>query len=184
MGLATRQNSKDENGMKVLGIDPGLRVSGYAVIESHGREMIVHDAGVLRIAVEQDMADRLAAIWNDLSEVIHEHRPDAMAVESLWAHYKHPRTAIQMGHARGVILAAAAVEGLSVYDYPPARIKKSLMGNGRANKAQMQAAVQRRLGLAAVPEPHDVADAMAIALCCLEERQRAAILAGNQESSR
>ena len=144
----------------------------------------VLDAGVLRAPVDAPMAERLAAIFNDVTEVLREHRVDFMAVESLWAHYKHPRTAIQMGHARGVILLAAAMEGVPVYDYPPARIKKSLIGHGRADKARMQAAVQQRLNLSALPEPHDVADAMAIALCALEERRRADRLAQRMESQR
>jgi crossover junction endodeoxyribonuclease RuvC len=89
-----------------------------------------------------------------------------VAVEELYAHYKHPRTAILMGHARGVILLSAARLGIEVRSYAATRIKRYLTGNGRATKAQMQRAIQTALGLGTLPEPPDVADAMAIAMCC------------------
>jgi crossover junction endodeoxyribonuclease RuvC len=97
-------------------------------------------------------------------EIIEQFKPQSMAVEQLFSHYKHPRTAILMAHARGVILLAAAQYKLSVTSYNPTRVKKSLTGSGRAGKLQVQWAIQRELGLVDLPEPSDVADAMAIGL--------------------
>ena len=93
-------------------------------------------------------------------------------MEGLYAHYKHPRTAILMGHARGVILQQSAAVGAKVRSFSATRIKKSLTGNGRAGKPQMQRAIQSMLGLPQIPEPPDVADAIAVALCCANEQNR------------
>jgi crossover junction endodeoxyribonuclease RuvC len=97
--------------------------------------------------------------------VIAQYRPEAMAVEQLYAHYDHPRTAILMGHARGVILLAAALEGIPIFSYASTQVKKIVTGNGRASKDQVQRSIQRELGLADMPDPPDVADALAVALC-------------------
>ncbi|MDP7204818.1 MAG: crossover junction endodeoxyribonuclease RuvC, partial [Pirellulaceae bacterium] len=104
-------------------------------------------------------------IHDGVSEVIRQHRPVAVAVEELYSHYRMPRTAILMGHARGVICLAAAQHEIPVYHYAATQIKKILTGNGRATKQQMQNAICREFGLATPPEPADVADALAIALC-------------------
>jgi len=111
------------------------------------------------------MAERLLSLYNGLVEVIEQYRPDVMAAEQLYAHYEHPRTAILMAHARGVIFLAAAQKGVPVTSYNATRIKKTVTGNGHASKEQVQRTVQRELGLAALPEPPDVADALAAALC-------------------
>jgi crossover junction endodeoxyribonuclease RuvC len=97
--------------------------------------------------------------------VLEQYGPGVMVVEELFAHYEHPRTAILMGHARGVLLLAGAQRGLPVFSYGAARIKKTITGHGRATKDQMQRTMQRELSLARLPEPHDVADALAAALC-------------------
>ena len=112
------------------------------------------------------LAERLLAVEQDITAIIHEHHPDVVAVEELYSHYTHPRTSILMGHARGVILLAAARAGIDVRSYAATRVKRHLTGNGRATKVQMQRAVQAALGLATLPEPNDVADALAIAMCC------------------
>jgi crossover junction endodeoxyribonuclease RuvC len=153
----------------VCGIDPGLGVTGYAVVRIRGQRLHVIDAGVCRFDGDLPLAERLAYIERDISSVLTEHHPDVLAVEELYSHYKHPRTAILMGHARGVILLAAAKLGIDVRNYTATRVKRYLTGNGRATKSQMQRAVQATLGLAALPEPADVADALAIALCCASE---------------
>lgn len=154
-------------GQRILGIDPGLQVTGYAVVEV-GVRPIVREAGVIRSAEGRsttDMAPRLLALYNGLVEVMNELKPDVVAAEQLYAHYEHPRTAILMGHARGVIFLAAAQKGLPVVSYNATRIKKTVTGNGHASKEQVQRTIQRELGLAALPEPNDVADALAAALC-------------------
>jgi len=135
---------------------------------------VVLDAGVCRGDPEAPLAERLVRLHQDVTTVIREHRPRIVAVEELYAHYAHPRTAILMGHARGVILLTAAQAGIDVRSYSATRIKRFLTGNGRAAKSQMQKAVQRELGLATLPEPPDLADALAIALCCAADlRHRA-----------
>ena len=157
--------------MIILGIDPGLQVCGYAVIEAKRLESTLIEAGVFRTDGKAELADRLCQIAEDIEQVLDAHQPNAVAVEQLYAHYKHPRTAILMGHARGVILQKAAEAGASVKSYAATRIKKSLTGNGRASKNQMQRAIQTVLALPDIPEPPDVADAIAIALCCATENQ-------------
>jgi crossover junction endodeoxyribonuclease RuvC len=155
--------------MKVLGIDPGLQVCGYAVIEVKRLDTKLIEAGVFRTDSKAELATRLCQIAEDIGQVLKSQTPDLVAVEQLYAHYKHPRTAILMGHARGVILQKAAEAGAEVKDFAATRIKKSLTGNGRATKNQMQRAIQTGLALPEMPEPADVADAIAIALCCASE---------------
>lgn len=156
----------------LCGIDPGLGTSGYAVIRAGGAGIAVVDAGVCRFDPKLPLAERLVAIYDDISAILNEHRPKVVAVEELYSHYNHPRTAIFMGHARGVILFAAARLGIEVRSYSATRIKRYLTGNGRATKAQMQRAIQMTLGLLTLPEPADVADALAIALCCAGDSKR------------
>lgn len=155
--------------MKILGIDPGLQVCGYAVVQARLLDTKLIEAGVFRTNGKAELAERLCQIAEDIGQVLETHQPDVVAVEQLYAHYKHPRTAILMGHARGVILQKATEAGAMVKDYAATRIKKSLTGNGRATKNQMQRAIQTVLALADPPEPPDVADAIAIALCCATE---------------
>lgn len=158
--------------MLILGIDPGLQVCGYAVIEKKLLDTRLVEAGVFRTDRKADLHERLNQIAADIRQVLAAHKPKEVAVEQLYAHYKHPRTAILMGHARGVILQQAAEAGAGVKSFSATRIKKSLTGNGHAAKGQMQRAIQTLLGLPELPEPADVADAIAIALCCANENGR------------
>ena len=154
--------------MRILGLDPGLQVTGYAVLEAADAGPVVRDAGVLRSAAGRtatDMATRIRALYDGLNDVLEEWKPDAMAVEQLYAHYDHPRTAILMAHARGAFFLAGAQRGIPVVSYAATKVKKLVTGSGRAGKEQIQRAVARELGLAKLPEPHDVADALAVALC-------------------
>jgi crossover junction endodeoxyribonuclease RuvC len=145
----------------VLGIDPGLDRTGYAVVETPTGRLL--DAGLVRSTVTATLSERLAEIDAGLQEVLAEHAPGLMIVEDLFAHYKHPRTAILMGHARGVILAAAARRGIEVLSVSATRIKKVLTGNGHASKTQVQNAVTATLGVTLPPDSADVADALAAA---------------------
>lgn len=158
--------------MKILGIDPGLQVCGYAVVEQKLLDARLVEAGVFRTDGRAQLEKRLNQIAADIGQILQTYRPQMVAVEQLYAHYKHPRTAILMGHARGVILQKAAESGAAVRSFSATRIKKSLTGNGRAGKSQMQRAVQTLLALPDAPEPPDVADAIAIALCCAAENKR------------
>jgi crossover junction endodeoxyribonuclease RuvC len=152
--------------MRILGIDPGLQITGYGVIEGAPPRPRLVDGGVIRLKARASIADRLVELETELDELLGEHRPDVCAIEQLYSHYKHPRTAILMGHARGVIMLAAARRGVRVEEYAANRIKQSLVGFGHASKVQMQRAVQSMWNLKAPPEPPDVADALAVALCC------------------
>ncbi|WP_226997534.1 crossover junction endodeoxyribonuclease RuvC [Sedimentisphaera salicampi] len=155
----------------MLGIDPGLRICGYAAVQGGILNTNLIEAGAIRIKTDQPLEKRLAQISEDISNLIESIVPDVLAVEKLYAHYKHPRTSILMGHARGVILLEAGKRDIRVLEYAATRIKKSLTGNGRATKDQMQKALQSVLGLAEPPKPADVADASAIALCCAGEME-------------
>jgi crossover junction endodeoxyribonuclease RuvC len=151
----------------VLGIDPGLGVTGYAVVEPARGGPYVVEAGVLRPrgAEAKSMDGRLRLIHGGVLEILDAFPPTALALEQVHSHPKHPRTSILMAHARGVIVLAAALRGVPVFGYAASRIKKTLTGTGRAPKEQMQHAIRVELGLDALPEPHDVADACAVALC-------------------
>ena len=152
--------------MKILGIDPGLQVCGYAVIEADRNQLKLLEAGVCRTNAKLSIEKRLVQIAQDINSLLEKFRPVCVAVEDLYSHYAHPKTAILMGHARGVILAQACKDGTDVKSFAATRIKKSLTGNGRASKMQMQRSIKSLLGLAKMPEPADVADAIAVAMCC------------------
>jgi crossover junction endodeoxyribonuclease RuvC len=152
--------------MRILGIDPGLNTTGYGVVEwTAERRLRLCEAGIIRGKTRHSLTARVGEIHMGVAEAIETLRPDAMALEQLYSHYQRPRTAILMGHARGVICLAAAQAGIPVEHYAATQVKKILTGNGRAPKRQMQLAVQRELSLVAPPEPPDVADALALALC-------------------
>lgn len=151
--------------MRILGIDPGLNITGYGILDSEGDSVTIAEAGVVRTDSRAALADRLRQIAHEMQEIIAQFKPEAVAVEELYSHYGHPKTAIIMGHARGVIFLKAAEAGLPVFPYASTRIKKSLTGNGRASKRQMQRMIASTLGLTQIPEPPDVADALAVALC-------------------
>jgi len=153
------------SGTRVLGIDPGTRIAGYAIVDFTARgDACIVDAGVLRLSATATLAARLAQLYEDVGALIAEHAPSHMALEAVFVHPEHGRTAVQMAHGRGVVLLAAELRGLPVAELPPAEVKKALTGNGRATKAQMQRAVMAQCGLAEMPEPADVADAIGIAL--------------------
>lgn len=153
---------------RILGLDPGLQTTGYGVLEIGQAGPRVAEAGVITSAPGRDPADmarRLQVLYDGLVEVLDQWQPEAIAVEQLFSHYDHPRTAVLMAHARGCFFLAGAQRQIPVISYAPTRVKKAVTGSGRASKEQMQYAVTRELGLAKPPEPHDVADALGIALC-------------------
>ncbi len=150
---------------RILGVDPGLNTTGYGVIEFEHRDVRLIEAGIIRSRAKGTLPSRLKELHEGLCEVIQSYSPTFMAMEQLFSHYDRPRTAILMGHARGVLCLAAGLAEIDVVHFEPTRVKKVLTGNGRAPKGQMQLAVQRELCLPTLPEPADVADALAIALC-------------------
>jgi len=151
--------------MRVLGIDPGLQVTGYGLLQAQGARVQVAEAGVVRTDEGQSLAERVRKIHDAVRDIVGDLAPDVIAVEELYSHYRHPVTAILMGHARGVMFLAAAEAGVPVVSYGATRIKKALTGQGRASKEQVQRMVQSTLRLRQLPQPADVADALAVALC-------------------
>jgi crossover junction endodeoxyribonuclease RuvC len=169
--------------VRVLGVDPGLRLTGYGCVQGAaglaglglvGVDGALVEAGVFRLGGTKGatVSERLLELDQDITELLFRLKPDVVAVESLFAHYKHPATAISMGHARGIILLAVRKAGLPLVELKPNEVKKFLTGHGHASKEQMQASVQLRLNLAALPDPPDVADAIAIALCAASRSAR------------
>jgi len=152
--------------MRILGIDPGLQVCGYACLEMDADNEKLIEAGVIRIEKGPAIEIKLNQIAEDTRSLLENFKPDVVAVEELYSHYAHPKTAILMGHARGVILQRCAQAAIEVRSFSATRIKKSITGNGRASKEQIQRTIQTILSLPQIPEPNDVADAIAAALCC------------------
>ncbi len=151
--------------MRIFGVDPGLHICGYACLDFAGATERIVEAGIVRTQRSLPLERRLHQIAVDIESLLDKFKPEIVAVEALYSHYAHPRTAILMGHARGVILQKCAAAGVEVKSYSATRIKKSLTGNGHASKEQMQRTIQTVLALPERPEPPDVADAMAAALC-------------------
>ncbi len=157
--------------LRIVGFDPGLNVTGYGVIEIDSGQTRLVEAGTVRSRAESIEA-RLLTIYRGVTEILSTFRPGSLAIEQLFVHTRFPKTAILMGHARGIICLAAAEAELEVHHYLPNRVKSMLTGSGHAGKEQMQLAVQRELQLRAKPEPADAADALAIALADYHLRLR------------
>lgn len=153
--------------MIVLGIDPGTAVTGYGVVRGDGRGLpALIECGVIRTKAREPLPDRLLEIHEGIRELIARHAPDVVAVEDVFF-ARNVRTTVVLGHARGVILLAARQAGLPVHEFPPAEIKKAVVGTGSATKEQVQFMIARILRLKAVPTPSDAADGVAAALTCL-----------------
>jgi crossover junction endodeoxyribonuclease RuvC len=151
----------------VLGIDPGTNVTGYGVVEpANGRPGRLLECGVIRTNPQDTLGHRLDTVFEGVSELITRHEPTAMAIETVF-YAKNVKTTVTLGHARGVILLAAARAGLEVAEFSPATVKKNVVGTGSAAKAQVGFMVQRLLSLQEIPEPDDAADGVAIALTYL-----------------
>lgn len=156
----------------VLGIDPGLQRTGYALLQQGPTGPVLLEGGVIRSERTGSLADRVLEIGQGVAELLTEFAPQSVAIEQVFSQPKHPKTAVLMAHARGAILYAVAASGRPLLHYTPRQVKKLLTGSGAASKDQVQQAVQRELGLARLLEPNDVADACAIALCHFYSYQR------------
>jgi crossover junction endodeoxyribonuclease RuvC len=150
--------------VRVLGVDPGLRTTGYGVIELRNGAFRLIEGGVLRPEPALSLDRRLTQLHDAMLEVVHATQPECMVVEELWSAPKHPPTAVLMGHARGVLALAAGRAQIRFEELPHATVKRALTGHGGASKAQVKAMVVVRLGLSVVPEPDDVSDALALAI--------------------
>jgi len=162
--------------VKILGIDPGLRVCGYACLDTDQTDMKLIEAGVFRTVTNSRIEVKLNQIAQDMETLLKRLKPGVVAVEELYSHYAHPKTAILMGHARGVVLQKCAEAQVQIKHFSATRIKKSATGNGRASKEQMQRSIQTIFSLPQLPEPNDVADAIAAALCCENSMNSSAML--------
>jgi crossover junction endodeoxyribonuclease RuvC len=153
--------------VRVIGIDPGLNITGYGIVECRSQGVTLLEAGVIRLPRSQgeNLPARLESLFQELRQVMDEFRPKLMCLEEIYSHTAYPRTSILMGHARGVICLAARMARIPVVHFSAKRIKQSVTGNGNASKLQVQRAVQHFFSLARVPYPPDVADALAAALC-------------------
>lgn len=149
--------------MRILGIDPGTGILGFGVIESSKGKVQLVDAGVIRTPVKEDDAVRLQTIYEELTEIIADTKPEVMSVEKLFF-AQNVTTAMTVAQARGVVLLCGKQAGLEIFEYTPLQIKQALTGYGRADKKQMQEMVRITLGLKEAPKPDDCADAIAAAL--------------------
>jgi crossover junction endodeoxyribonuclease RuvC len=152
--------------MTIFGIDPGSDRTGYGCIESQGSRHRLITCGALSAPAGATFPEKLLVIHTGLSTLLERCRPDCVAIEDIF-YARNVRSALKLGHARGVALLAACTAGLPVIEYAPAEIKRAVVGYGRAEKHQVQQMVKLLLGLDAVPSPHDAADALAVAICHL-----------------
>ena len=152
--------------MRVFGIDPGSDRTGYGCIDSDGRRHRLVQCGAVRAGAGITFAEQLSIIYRELSALITEHRPECVVIESIF-YAANARSALKLGHARGVAMLAAIEAGVLVVEYSPAEIKRAVVGYGRAEKQQVGQMVKLLLGLDKVPSPHDAADALAVAICHL-----------------
>jgi crossover junction endodeoxyribonuclease RuvC len=150
--------------MKIFGIDPGSERTGYGCVDTDGSRHRLVVCGSITAPSAGTFADRLMFIHAGLTALLAEHRPDCVVVESIF-YAKNVRSALKLGHARGIALLAASQAGLAIVEYAPAEIKRAVVGFGRAEKRQVGEMVKLLLGLATVPSPHDAADALAAAIC-------------------
>ena len=150
--------------MRIFGIDPGSERTGYGCVETDGSRHAIVVCGAITTPALASFPDKLLAIHSRLASLLEECRPDAVAIENLF-HAANVRSALKLGHARGVAMLAAIEAGLPVFEYAPAEVKRAVVGYGRADKPQVQHMVKLLLGLASAPTPHDAADALAVAIC-------------------
>lgn len=150
--------------MRILGLDPALRVTGYGVIAKSRGAVSLVEAGVLTPRTDAALEARLSELYAAIVELIEATKPDVVVIEELYSTYKNPMTAILMGHARGVMCLASAQAGLEVKTLGHSHVKRALVGSGGARKEQVNAMVTHLLKLRAAPKPNDVSDALALAL--------------------
>ncbi|AGL01237.1 crossover junction endodeoxyribonuclease RuvC [Desulfoscipio gibsoniae] len=160
--------------MRVLGVDPGIAITGYGIVDFAGGKFRPVTYGCIRSAADMSPHLRLNKLYNELKDLIVKYHPQCLAVEELFFN-RNVRTAMSVGQARGVIILAAARAGLAVYEYTPLQVKQAVVGRGRADKQQVQYMIKMILNLPAVPRPDDVADALAVAVCHVNKNSGLAI---------
>lgn len=163
--------------MLVLGIDPGTARTGYGLVREDEAGLVLVACGVIATPPDQPLPERLQTIYRDLSDIVRAHQPEAAAVEELFFS-RNARTALSVGHARGVVLLALANAGMPVHEYKPLQVKQAITGYGSADKKQVQEMVRMLLRLDRVPQPDDAADAVAVAVCHIHSAVMLALMAG------
>ena len=151
--------------MRVLGIDPGLNITGYGLVETGAEGQKLIEAGEIKSKASLPLEQRLFELYNGLEAVTKDLLPDVLAVEELYSHYKHPKTAVIMGHARGVLFLVAGKADIPVFSYSATRVKKSLTGRGHASKEQVAKMISSILKSGEIDGHPDITDAVAVALC-------------------
>lgn len=164
--------------MIIIGIDPGFAITGYGVVKYEGNKFSILDNGAITTVASMKLSQRLLVLYNDLEKLIEKYKPDAIAIEELFFN-KNVKTALTVGHGRGVAVLAAAKSGVEIFEYTPLQVKQSVVGYGRAEKTQVQQMVKAILNLSAIPKPDDVADALAVAICHGNSHRMGAILGNN-----
>ena len=150
--------------MRIFGIDPGSDRTGYGCVETDGSRHRIITSGAIKTAASASFPEKLLQIHTELATLLGECRPDGVAIENLF-YSNNARSALKLGHARGVAMLAAVLAGLPVAEYTPAEVKRAVVGYGRAEKHQVQQMVKLILGLDVAPTPHDASDALAVAIC-------------------
>lgn len=166
--------------MKILGIDPGTVVTGYGAINSDGDTIALVEFGAINVPEQADIGQRLSHLYTNLLKIIDHNRPDAIAVEQPFV-ARNVKSAMAIGRAQAVALLAAASSHIPAYEYTPARVKQMVAGYGAGGKEQVQEMVRLQLGLAEVPQPADAADALAVAICHVQETHLADLVSGQKE---
>jgi len=169
--------------VRIFGIDPGSERTGFGCIESSGGRHRLIACGALTAPLRAPFPEKLTVIHAGLAALLARHRPDCVAVENIF-HARNVRSALKLGHARGVAILAAAEAGIAVVEYAPAEIKRAVVGYGRADKPQVQQMIKLLLGLDAPPSPHDAADALAVAICHLHSAPGPAVRQALDEKPR
>jgi crossover junction endodeoxyribonuclease RuvC len=167
--------------VRVFGIDPGSERTGYGCVDSDGRRHRLVRCGAVHGGAGATFPDQLLIIYRELKALITEHEPECVAIENIF-HAVNARSALKLGHARGVAMLAAIEAGVTVVEYTPAEIKRAVVGYGRAEKPQVGQMVKLLLGLDAIPKPHDAADALAVAICHLHSSGSIQVVKGTVRS--
>jgi len=165
--------------MKILGIDPGTVTMGYGIIESHQDQIALVECGAISGQARSPIGERLSYMYDRLMEIIGRHQPDAVAIEQPFM-AKNVQSALAVGRAQAVAMLAAAKSGTPAHQYTPTQVKQRVADYGASTKEQVQEMVRLQLGLPQAPQPADAADALAVALCHLQEMHLASLLAGQQ----
>ena len=166
--------------MRILGIDPGTVIMGYGVIIGDDDSIALVDYGTLKSPLRSPIGERLSYLYHKLMEIIARSKPDVVAVEQPFVMSRNVKSALAIGRAQAIALLAAANSGLPAYEYTPTQVKLVVADYGASSKEQIQQMVQLQLGLAAVPEPDDAADALAVAICHLRQSHLTDLLARQQ----